>query len=50
MLALDHPQVVTLYVHEELQANRLLLVGSPTTAQNLFIHTLQSVWSYPEEK
>ena len=38
MSALDHPQVVTSYIQDEVQANRLVLVGSPTTAQKLFIH------------
>lgn len=36
--ATNHPQVVTSYIQEELQANRLLLVGSVTTAQKLGIH------------
>ena len=35
---MDRPQVVTLYIQEELQANRLLLVGPLTMAQTLGIH------------
>ena len=38
MSTLDHPQVVTSYIHDEVQANWLVLVGSPTTAQEFFIH------------
>ena len=36
--AMDHPQVVTSYITDELHDNRLLLVGSPTMAKKLGVH------------